>query len=88
MLVFLQYSLWIDSGSLTEIHHLRKQKQSIIYQHVLLKERNDSLFAEIMDLKQGLDAVEERARNEMGMIKQGEIFYHLVNKKYSIGAGD
>ena len=46
-----------------------------------LKTRNSALDAEVRDLKQGYDAVEERARNELGMIKEGEIFFRTVNDK-------
>lgn len=83
-LILLQYRLWIGNGSLTEVHHLQRQKQSIIEENESLKERNDSLAAEVLDLKQGLDAIEERARSEMGMIKEDETFYRLVDTQYLI----
>jgi cell division protein FtsB len=79
MLVLLQYRLWIGNGSLTEVNHLQQEKESIIAENELLNERNDSLAAEVLDLKQGLDAIEERARSEMGMIKKNETFYQLVD---------
>jgi len=81
MLVLLQYRLWIGNGSLTEVHHLQKEKELITNENELLRERNDSLAAEVLDLKQGLDAIEERARSEMGMIKKDETFYQLVDRK-------
>ena len=67
------------NGSLTEVNHLQQEKESIIAENELLNERNDSLAAEVLDLKQGLDAIEERARSEMGMIKKDETFYQLVD---------
>ncbi len=79
VLVLLQYKLWMGNGSLTEVHHLQQEKQSIVSENEQLKERNDSLAAEVLDLKQGLDAIEERARSEMGMIKKDETFYQLVD---------
>jgi cell division protein FtsB len=82
MLVLLQYRLWIGNGSLTEVHHLEQEKQSILEENESLKERNYSLAAEVLDLKQGLDAIEERARSEMGMIKKDETFYQLVDAQY------
>lgn len=45
-----------------------------------LQERNDKMFAEIDDLRQGLDAIEERARNELGLVKDGETFYRIVDE--------
>ena len=44
-----------------------------------LQDRNRALEAEVMDLKQGLEAIEERARSEMGMIKDGEVFFQLID---------
>ncbi len=82
MLVLLQYRLWIGNGSLTEVHHLQQEQQSILEENKSLKERNGSLAAEVLDLKQGLEAIEERARSEMGMIKKDETFYQLVDTKY------
>ncbi|UGA55203.1 cell division protein FtsB [Vibrio sp. DW001] len=44
-----------------------------------LNERNAKMFAEIEDLRQGLDAIEERARNELGLVKEGETFYRIID---------
>jgi len=82
MLLLLQYRLWIGNGSLTEVHHLQQEKQAVLQENESLKERNDSLAAEVLDLKQGLDAIEERARSEMGMIKKDETFFQLVDAQY------
>ncbi len=82
VLVLLQYRLWIGNGSLTEIRHLKQAKQSILEKNDVSKERNDSLAAEVLDLKQGMDAIEERARSEMGMIGKDETFYQLVDMQY------
>jgi cell division protein FtsB len=78
LLVVLQYRLWVGEGSLAEVHGL---KQEIAQQRAVLeklRQRNRALQAEVLDLKKGLDAVEERARSELGMIKEGEIFYQVV----------
>ena len=79
MLAVLQYRLWIGANSMTELHHLQQEKQALIKENESLKERNESLAAEVSDLKQGYDAVEERARSEMGMIKENETFYWFVD---------
>jgi len=78
MLIILQYRLWVGEGSLAEVHILRQeideQKQVLLQ----LEQRNGALQAEVSDLKRGLEAIEERARSELGMIKQGEIFYQIT----------
>lgn len=83
-LAVLQYRLWIGRGSLTEIHHLNQQWQAIMDENKLLQERNHSLSAEVTNLKYYLDAIEERARSEMGMIKKDEVFYQLISKDYFV----
>ena len=79
LLILLQYRLWFGNGSLTEVHHLQDQISKVEQENKSLKERNLSLAAEVHDLKQGHDAIEERARSEMGMIKYDETFYQIVD---------
>lgn len=79
LLILLQYRLWFGNGSLTEVHHLQDQISKVEQENESLKERNLSLAAEVRDLKQGHDAIEERARSEMGMIKYDETFYQIVD---------
>ena len=79
LLILLQYRLWVGNGSLTEVHHLQEQISQMEQENNSLKERNLSLAAEVYDLKQGKDAIEERARSEMGMIKHDETFYQIVD---------
>jgi cell division protein FtsB len=79
LLIFLQYRLWIGNGSMTEVHSLQNQISQIEQENKSLKERNLALAAEVNDLKQGRDAIEERARSEMGMIKYNETFYQIVD---------
>lgn len=78
MLVLLQYRLWYGNGSITQVKQLEIIKKEQIRENNVLLERNRSLSAEVLDLKTGLEAIEERARTEMGMIKQGEVFYQIV----------
>jgi len=80
LLVLLQYRLWIGNGSLTDVHHLQQAKQEQIKENEQLRERNQALAAEVHDLKHGFEAIEERARTEMGLIKKDETFYHVINQ--------
>ena len=80
-LVILQYRLWIGNGSLTDVHHLEQTKQNLLDETRQLQERNQSLAAEVNDLKHGYDAIEERARTGMGMIKKNEIFYQIIHQQ-------
>lgn len=81
LLMVLQYRLWMGNGSLTEVHHLEQTRQDLIAETLRLQERNQSLAAEVNDLKHGNDAIEERARTEMGMIGKDEIFYQIIHQQ-------
>lgn len=80
LLIVLQLALWFGDGSLGEVWRLRQQVDAQKQDNAQLLERNAALEAEVSDLKQGLDAIEERARNELGMVKEGERFYQLVEE--------
>lgn len=77
----LQYPLWIGKGSWMRVRDLDNQLAEQRAINARAKARNDALDAEVRDLKQGLEAVEERARLELGMIKKDEVFYQLVQPK-------
>jgi len=79
LFIGLQYKLWWGDGGLLELWQL---KQSVVQQQSLnsnMEEQNSALAAEVEDLKMGDAALEERARTELGMIKDDEIFYQIVN---------
>jgi cell division protein FtsB len=78
LLVALQYPLWIGKGSWMRVWELDRQLAAQHEVNLRLKARNDALDAEVRDLKQGLDAIEERARLDLGMIKNDEVFYQVV----------
>lgn len=78
-LALLQHRLWFGNGGLPEVYRLEEQKAWQQRQNAALKERNASLAAEVTDLKEGLAAIEEIARSEMGMIKDGETFYQIID---------
>jgi len=78
LLVYLQYRLWFGDGSLQQVWQLHREVEAQREENLHLHERNDALDAEVLDLQQGLDAIEERAREDLGMIKEGETFYQIV----------
>lgn len=82
LLSWLQYSLWLGKNGIHDYMRINKDVIDQRNHNVKLKVRNDQLFAEINDLNEGQVALEERARNELGMIKPGEIFYRLVPRQY------
>lgn len=78
LLLILQYRLWVGDGSMAEVHELNQQIIAQQDELERLRQRNRALAAEVQDLKKGLDAIDERARSELGMIKEGEIFYQVI----------
>lgn len=88
LVVLLQYPLWLGKGSW---HKVWEIDQRLISQHETNQKhhiRNAALDAEVQDLKQGSDAIEERARNELGMIKQDEIFFQVEANRGNITSLD
>ncbi len=80
LLGVLQYHLWVGDGSLAEVWGLRQDIEQQRAENERLRVRNQELEAEVRDLKQGLEAVEERARSELGMVREGETFYQIIEK--------
>lgn len=80
ILVFigLQYKLWFGDGSLSEVVQLSRELEIQRARLEQLEARNRILEAQVLDLQNGLDAFEEKARNDLGMIKQGETFIQLI----------
>jgi cell division protein FtsB len=78
LLLALQYPLWIGKGSWLKVWELDRQVGAQRDINTRLKARNDALDAEVRDLKQGMEALEERARLELGMIRRDEVFYQIV----------
>ena len=77
----LQYDLWFGEGSLATAWRLQQDISEQTKENKKITERNESLVAEVKDLKQGDDAIEERARNDLGMIKKGEIYIQVISNK-------
>lgn len=80
LLAALQYKLWVGQGSLAEVSSLKQAIEKQKETNTKLRERNDALDAEVQDLKQGVEAIEERARSELGMIKKDETFFQIVDE--------
>ena len=78
LVVALQYPLWFGKGGWLRVRELDRQVVAQQAANAGLKARNDALDAEVRDLKQGLEAIEERARTELGMIRKDEVFYQVV----------
>ena len=78
MLIGLQYKLWFGDGSLSEVVQLSRELEIQKQKLSELEGRNKILEAQVLDLQNGLDAFEEKARNDLGMIKQGETFIQLI----------
>ncbi len=78
LVAILQYNLWFGKNGEAD---LAKVQGDIVIQegvNAKLKQRNDEMYAEIDDLRQGLDAIEERARHQLGMVKEDETFYRII----------
>ncbi|MGN6312266.1 MAG: cell division protein FtsB [Rhodanobacteraceae bacterium] len=78
LLVALQVKLWLGEGGMRDLHALRARVAAQQADNAKLKQRNQALSAEVQDLKHGQQAVEARARSELGLIKPGETFYQVV----------
>jgi cell division protein FtsB len=79
--LLLQYPLWLGKGGWLRVWSLDRQVQEQKEENARLRQRNGALDAEVRDLKQGFDAIEERARYELGLIKQDEIFFQVVTPR-------
>lgn len=80
ILLLLQLRLWRGEGSLSDIDRLESEIVAQTEANAVLAQRNDGLLGEVSDLKTGLDSVEEHARSELGLIKQDETYYLIVDK--------
>ncbi len=78
LLILIQYPLWLGKGGWLRVWDLSRQLDSALAKEQELKARNDKLASEVQDLKEGTGAVEERARYELGLIKENEIFVQVL----------
>jgi cell division protein FtsB len=80
LLLLIQYPLWLGKGGMIAVSDLKGQVELAQLRTDALKARNAKLDSEVRDLREGTGAVEERARLELGMIKQNEIFVQVLRK--------
>jgi cell division protein FtsB len=78
LIALLQYRLWLGDGGIAELQELQARIDKLTEEGEKRRERNAALEADVIDLKEGTDAIEERARQELGMIKQGETFIQVI----------
>jgi cell division protein FtsB len=81
LIVLMQYPLWLGKGSWFRVWEVDRQIQAQRETNRTLKARNAALDAEVRDLKEAHEAIEERARSELGMIRGDEIFFQIVEDK-------
>lgn len=76
--LLLQYRLWLGKGSMRDVQALEQKISLQKKENATLKARNDALLAQVKELKRGLEAYDERARQEFGMIGEGESFFQVI----------
>jgi len=80
LIVLVQYPLWLGKGGWMRVWDVDQQLVAQNLKNERLEVRNGALAAEVKDLKQGSDAIEERARYELGMVKNDELFFQVLSK--------
>jgi cell division protein FtsB len=78
VLLALQFKLWFGEGGYRNVQRLAQRVEQQAQENELLAQRNRELQAEVEDLRQGMEAIEERARSELGLIRENEEFYQVV----------
>ena len=77
----LQYTLWFGKNGVSDYYAVKDEIEVQQQVNSKLQARNNEMFAEIDDLKQGIDAIEERARHELGLVRDGETFYRMIGEE-------
>ncbi len=86
LIVLIQYSLWLGKGGWMRVWEVDRQVTVQKQNNSRFESRNKALDAEVRDLKQGSEAIEERARYEFGMIKQDEVFFQVLQPSAATSA--
>ena len=87
ILVLLQYPLWFGDGGVIAVWRLNREIAAQQKENAQLKDRNQTLEAQVNDLKQGLEVIEGRARSELGMVRKDEIFFQVIDAKLAVTSG-
>ena len=80
LILAIQYPLWLGKGGWLRVWDVDRQMDAQRARNERLESRNGALAADVKDLKQGFDAIEERARYELGMVKNDEVFFQVPRK--------
>ena len=80
LIVLIQYPLWLGKGGWLRVWEIDSQVSAQRDKNAQLELRNAALAAEVRDLKQGTEAIEERARHELGMIRHDEVFFQVAEQ--------
>ena len=80
LFVLLQYAIWAGKNSVLDLFNLDSTLNELTEENKKLRERNDRLHAEVIDIKSRLSAIEAHARSELGLIKPGETFFQIIEK--------
>ena len=78
LILQLQYRLWVGDGNIYQVKEYQQRLDNLAQEVKKKKERNDAIYAEVLDLRKGQEAIEERARYELGMIKEDETFFQVI----------
>ena len=81
LIALVQWVLWFGNDGIIDLWESRQNLQASQLENNELEQRNDELKAEVIDLQTGLQAVEERARSELGLVKEDETFIQIIEKK-------
>ncbi len=81
LILAIQAPLWLGKGGWLRVWEVDRQLEAQLAKNLQLEARNAALAAEVRDLKQGFDAIEERARYELGLVKQDEVFFQVVERE-------
>ena len=74
-----QYALWFGDKNVFDLYRLKQSSEQVKQENLILEQRNDRLLAQVIDLKEGGETLETLARSELGLIKEGETFYQVID---------